>query len=90
MPVYVDEARYSFGRMLMCHMLADTPAELHAMADRIGVARKWVPARSLSPSLRHLPIEASPGGRCRRDRGDRAARVRRDHQASSRRMAGRR
>jgi hypothetical protein len=23
-------------------MIADTPEELHAMADRIGVARKWL------------------------------------------------
>jgi uncharacterized protein DUF4031 len=28
--------------MIMCHMMADTLGELHAMADRIGVARKWV------------------------------------------------
>lgn len=30
-----------FGRMKMSHMLADTDEELHRMADRIGVARKW-------------------------------------------------
>lgn len=30
-----------FGRMKMCHMTADTEDELHAMADRIGIARKW-------------------------------------------------
>src|SRR5262249_9432125 len=39
--VYVDDMRARFGRMTMCHMIADTDDELHAMADRIGVARKW-------------------------------------------------
>ena len=42
MTVYVDDMRAPFGRMLMCHMLADTTEELLAMADRIGVARKWI------------------------------------------------
>lgn len=42
MAVYVDDMKAKFGRMTMCHMLADTSAELLAMADKIGVARKWI------------------------------------------------
>lgn len=41
MTVYVDDMRAKFGRMIMCHMIADTDAELHAMAATIGVARRW-------------------------------------------------
>jgi Protein of unknown function (DUF4031) len=41
MSVFVDDGRWPYGRMLMCHMFADTSEELHAMADHIGVARKW-------------------------------------------------
>ncbi|WP_309086414.1 DUF4031 domain-containing protein [Chelativorans sp.] len=41
MSVYVDDMRAPFGRMLMCHMWADTREELFAVADRIGVQRKW-------------------------------------------------
>jgi hypothetical protein len=44
MSVYVDESLYTYGRMTMCHMIADTPAELHAMAAKIGVARRWFQA----------------------------------------------
>ena len=41
MATYVDDALTPYRRMLMCHMLADTEAELHEMADRIGIARRW-------------------------------------------------
>ena len=40
-PVYVDNMRANFGRMVMCHIVADTEPELLAMADRIGVSRRW-------------------------------------------------
>jgi hypothetical protein len=42
MAVYIDDMRASFGRMTMCHMIADTTEELLAMADTIGVDRKWI------------------------------------------------
>lgn len=41
MTVYVDDMMAKYGRMIMCHMIADTDEELHAMADIIGVARRW-------------------------------------------------
>ena len=42
MSVYVDSMNEAYGRMKMCHMMADTTAELLEMADRIGVDRKWI------------------------------------------------
>lgn len=39
--VYVDDMRAPFGRLIMCHMIADTDAELRAMATRIGVQQRW-------------------------------------------------
>jgi len=41
MSVYVDDMRAKFRRMVMCHMIADTEPELHEMAAKIGVARRW-------------------------------------------------
>jgi hypothetical protein len=68
MPVYVDNAALGFGRMTMYHMIADTPDELHAMADRIGVARRWFqdpktmkvshPHYDIAKGKRKLAVEA--------------------------------
>lgn len=46
MGVYVDELLVypnAWGpfRKGSCHMTADTPEELHAMADKIGLKREW-------------------------------------------------
>lgn len=42
MAVYVDDARTPYRGMKMNHMIADTRQELMAMADRIGVQRRWI------------------------------------------------
>jgi len=41
MTVYVDNINIPYGRMIMCHMMADTVEELHQMADKIGIQRRW-------------------------------------------------
>lgn len=41
MSVYVDDMFAGYGRMKMSHMIADTENELHEMADKIGIARRW-------------------------------------------------
>lgn len=42
MSVYVDNMRAPYGRMIMCHMWADTEEELLSMVDKIKIQRKWI------------------------------------------------
>ena len=49
MAVYIDKCRNEFGRMLMSHMIADSLAELHGMADAIGIQRRWFQANASTP-----------------------------------------
>lgn len=63
MTTYVDNATNPYSRMKMCHMVADTIEELHAMADKIGIQRRWFqnnpdhPHYDLSQSKRVLAIQ---------------------------------
>lgn len=49
MAVYVDGGRIPYRGMLMCHMVADTEAELHFMAAQIGIRRAWFQDHGKAP-----------------------------------------
>jgi hypothetical protein len=69
MACYVDEAVNPFGRMLMCHLVADSLVELHALADALGMQRRWfqnkpggTPHYDLSKSVRAKAVKAGAVG----------------------------
>ncbi len=39
--VYVDDTQERYRGKVLCYMVADTEAEMHAMAQLIGVRRRW-------------------------------------------------
>lgn len=49
MSTYIDNFNARYGRMIMCHMMADTREELDRMADKIGVQRKWIQLKGRFP-----------------------------------------
>ena len=57
MSCYVDP-QMDFGWRLgpSCHLWADTLEELHAMADKIGLKRKWFQDK---PTLQHYDLTVS-------------------------------
>ena len=63
MAVYVDKEANQFGRMVMCHMIADTLTELHEFAAKIGLQREWFqlgssPHYDLSKTRRAAALKA--------------------------------
>lgn len=60
MAVYVDDVEHRYGRMKMCHMWADTKEEMLEMADRLGIARKWI---QQPPKASWLHFDISKGKR---------------------------
>jgi hypothetical protein len=67
MTVYVDDMyRHPigrFGRMKMSHMIADTDDELHAMADKIGVMRRWFQGDHYDISITKRELAIQHGAR---------------------------
>lgn len=47
--VYVDSGKWKFGRMKMCHMMSESLDSLHAMAEKIGINRKWFQSNASTP-----------------------------------------
>lgn len=41
MSVYVGVPMWPFGRMIMCHMFADSEEELDEMAEKLGLHKSW-------------------------------------------------
>lgn len=65
MAVYVDNMQARYGRLILSHMMADSDEELHAMADRIGVNRRWWQSPEMS-SGSHYDICARSRGKALR------------------------
>jgi hypothetical protein len=49
MAVYVDNEQIAWRGALWCHLVADTPDELHSFARRLGLQKSWFQSESIYP-----------------------------------------
>jgi hypothetical protein len=49
MAVYVDSEEIQWRGRAWCHLVADSLAELHSFAARLGLQRRWFQERSFYP-----------------------------------------
>jgi len=49
MTVYVDNSRLPWRGQSWCHLVADSVAELHAFAERLGLKREWFQDKTRYP-----------------------------------------
>ena len=61
--LYVDHGKYPLGRMIMCHMVADTPGELESARSALGLPagctqypRTWKEHLDISQAKRALAV----------------------------------
>ena len=62
MAVYVNKLKARFGGLTLCHLLADSVAELHGMARSLGIEPRWFqpfpyPHYDISVSKRDRAVE---------------------------------
>lgn len=58
MTVYVDES-FQYQSGWWCHMIADTPEELHAAAKAIGLKRQWAQTSAAPLFILHYDLRPS-------------------------------
>lgn len=61
--IYVDDMRAKVGFFVLCHMIGDSNEELHEMARRIGIARRWFQGDHYDISMSKRSLAVAAGAR---------------------------
>ena len=56
MAVYVDEPIWEWRGRRWCHLTADSPEELHELAARLGLRRRWFQSKPGQPWHDHYDL----------------------------------